>query len=184
MKKYYLLFLLVSAFVFSQDKPSKLGMFGTLEANVGLDLADIIRNNRAKTDDERSQLPPGKFNYGFTSQIGFQSLNWFALSGGIRYSFIDPNYHLLYAMAQPTFFISDPKDEDFEYLFASVGTKINYTAAKNAGFVGIGAGKIEPINTRFGHKFQLNADLQVLDGESNIFVGLTYGIIVFSNKNL
>ena len=184
MKKFYLLLLFVSTLAFSQEKPAKLGVFGSLEASVGLDLADIIRTNNAQSDYEKSQLPPGKFNYGFTSQIGFQPFNWFALSGGIRYSYIDPNYHLLYAMVQPHFFLGDPKDQDFLYIYGNFGTKINQTAAKNAGFAGLGIGKIEPLNKHLGHKFQLYLEDQVLDGEGNIFIGLSYGVVFLGNKNL
>ena len=184
MKKFYFLFLFISVFGFAQEKPNKLGIFGTLEVGAGFDLADIIRTNQAKTDNEKSQLPPGKFNYGFTSQLGFQPLHWFALSGGLRYSYIDPNYHLLYAVVQPSFFLGDPKVEDFLYIYGSFGTKINHTASKNAGFAGVGVGKIEPLNRHFGHKFQLYLEDQVLEGEGNVFIGLSYGIVIFSNKNL
>ncbi|MBU4538312.1 MAG: hypothetical protein L6264_10715 [Weeksellaceae bacterium] len=178
------MFLLISVFGFAQEKPNKLGVFGTFDANVGFDLGDIIRTNQAKTDYEKSQLPPGKFNYGFSSQIGFQPLNWFALGGGLRYSYIDPNYHMLYAMVQPTFFIGDRKEEDFLYIYGNYGTKINQTATKQGDFVGLGIGKIEPLGKHFGHKFQIYLEDQILDNEGNIFIGLSYGIVIFSNKNL
>ena len=129
MKNFYLLFLIFPFLGFGQEKAAKLGAFSTLETNIGLDLAQMIRDGRAKTDYEKSQLPPGKYNYGFTAQIGVQPLNWFALGGGLRYSYIDPNYHLLYAMVQPKFFLGDTRDEEFFYLFGSMGTKINRTAA-------------------------------------------------------
>ena len=184
MKNFYLLFFIFPFLGFGQEKAAKLGAFSTLETNIGLDLAQMIRDGRAKTDYEKSQLPPGKYNYGFTAQIGVQPLNWFALGGGLRYSYIDPNYHLLYAMVQPKFFLGDPRDEEFFYLFGSMGTKINRTAADNAGFVGIGAGMVEPLSKRFGHLFSVAVEDQILDGEGSIFISLSYGIIIFSNKNL
>lgn len=184
MKKLLPLFLLSSISLFSQEKPNKLGVFVSLEANIGFDVAEMIRRNNARTEYEKSQLPPGKFNYGFTSQIGFQPFNWFALSGGFRYSYIDPNYHLLYYVVQPNFFLGDPKDEEFAYLFGNIGSKINHTAAENAGFIGLGIGRIEPVNKYLGHKFQIYLEDQVLDGTGNIFLGFSYGLVIFSNKNL
>lgn len=184
MKKIYYLFLLIPILGFAQEKPNKLGVFGSIETNIGFDLGDMIRTSNAKTDYEKSQLPSGKFNYGFASQIGFQPLNWFALSGGLRYSYIDPNYHLLYFTVQPYFFLGDPRDEDFGFIFVNYGNKMNQTAARNGGFVGLGIGKIEPLSKRFGHKFQLYLEDQILDGNGNIFIGLSYGIVIFSNQKL
>lgn len=175
---------LTSGSIFGQKKPNKLGVFGSVEANIGFDLADIIRTKSAQSQYEYERLPPGKFNYGFTSQVGFQPLTWLALNGGLRYSYIDPNYHMLYVTVQPQFFLGDPKDEEFKYLFLNLGQKINKTAAKDAGFVGIGVGMIEPVNKNIGHKFQISLEDQVLDGEGNVFIGVSYGIVFFSNKKL
>lgn len=180
-----LLFLLFfSLFLFAQDKPNKLGVFTTIDANVGFDLGRMIRDNQAKTEFEKSRLPPGKYNYGFSLLAGYQPLQWFSISGGLRYSYIDPNFHLLYYKIQPNFYVNDPRDGEFNYLFANFGTKLNRTAAKTAGFVGLGFGRIEPLNKKFGHHFQLSLDDQIIEGESTIFIGFSYGIILFSNKNL
>lgn len=176
--------LVLSSFAFSQDYPPRknLGFFTTVDANIGFDLASIIKSNRAKTEEERRQVPPGKFNYGFSSQIGYQPLSWFALAGGLRYSYIDPNYHLLYFTVQPYFFINDKTDDDFLFISAKYGNKINHTAAKNAGFVGLSVGKMEAINSNLGQYFSLNIENQVMDGNGTFFIGLTYGLVLFSNK--
>lgn len=185
MKKIILLFFLFNyTLFFSQEESTKLGVFTSFDANIGLDLADIIRTSQAETQEEKDRLPPGKFNYGFSALAGIQPFNWFSVSGGLRYSYIDPNYHLLYYKLQPQFYLGDPKDEEFTYLFANFGSMINHTAAKQAGFVGIGVGFVEPLSKRFGHQFQINLDDQILDGNGNIFIGISYGIILFSNKNL
>ena len=79
MKKIILLLLVsFSLFLFSQEKPNKLGVFTTLDANIGFDLGSIIRDNQAKSDYEKSQLPPGKYNYGFSLLAGYQPLKWFS----------------------------------------------------------------------------------------------------------
>lgn len=176
--------LVLSSFAFSQDYPPRknLGFFTTIDANLGLDLASIIRNNQAKTDYEQSQVPHGKFNYGFSSQVGYQPISWFALAGGLRYSYIDPNYHLLYFTVQPYFFINDKTDDDFLFISAKYGNKINHTAAKNAGFIGLSIGKMEPMTNNLGQYFSVNLESQVVDDNGTFFVGLTYGLMLFSNK--
>ena len=186
MKRIFLILLLIiSATSFAQDEtPKRLGFFTSIDANVGFDLGSIIKNNQANDDYERSQLPPGKFNYGISAMVGYQPWKWFAISGGSRYSYIDPNYHLIYWKVEPKFIISDALDEDLGYLFFNFGNKINETAASKAGFVGIGFGKIETLSKRFGHQFQIYLDVQRIDNESPVFVGFSYGIILFSNKNL
>lgn len=185
MRKTFILFILFSIFAFSQEKKSlKLGAFGSLEANIGLDLKEIIRRNNATNDYEKYNEPPGKFNYGFSANAGFQPLKWFAVSGGLRYSYVDPNYHLIYATAQPYFILNNPEDREFVYIFANIGQQINKTAAEKSGFLGLGIGKIEPINERLGQKFQIYLDDQVIAGEANVFIGISYGIVIFSNKNL
>lgn len=170
--------------IFAQKQSYRLGFFTSIDANVGLDLADIIRTNQAQTEFEKENLPPGKYNYGFNLLAGYQPLNWFSISGGLRYSYIDPNYHMLYYKVQPQVYVGNLKDEDYTYLFANFGTKINHTAAKQAGFIGLGFGMVEPLSKRFGHQFQVYLDDQILDGSGNVFIGISYGIILFSNKNL
>ena len=185
MKKIILIItILASGLFFSQEKSNKLGFFSSIDANIGFDLGDIIRTNKAQTQYEIDQLPPGKYHYGFSAMVGYHPLNWFSLSGGLRYSYIDPNFHLIYFKVQPQVFVGDLKDEDYTYFFANFGRKINQTAAKEAGFVGIGFGMIEPFGKRFGHQFQVNLDDQIIDGSGTIFIGISYGIILFSNKDL
>lgn len=185
MKRFLFIFLIIiSSSSFAQESPKKLGVFTSFDVNIGLDLADMIRRNRVQSDYEESQLPPGKFNYGISGMIGFQPLKWFAISGGLRYSYIDPNYHMVYWKVEPKFIINDALDEDFGYLFVNFGNKINETNANNASFVGIGIGKTETLSKRFGHQFQVSLDFQKIDHDTNIFIGISYGIILFSNKNL
>ena len=185
MKKLVFLgFLIFASMLYGQEKSNKLGVFTSLDLNIGFDLGDIIRTNLAKDDYELSQLPPGKFNYGISFLVGVQPINWFSLSAGLRYSYIDPNYHLVYYKVQPNFYLGDSTDQDFLYLFANVGSKLNETAAEKASFVGVGIGKIEPLSKRFGHQFQVSLDNQIINREGNIFIGFSYGIILFGNKNL
>lgn len=184
MNKIYFLILLISNFLYSQDKANKLGIFAGVEANVGFDVAAMIKEKQATSEYERQNLDPGKFNYGFTAQVGYQPLNWFALATGLRYAYVDPNFHVVYWTFQPFFIISNPKDEEFTYISANFGTQINHTASKNAKLVGLSVGFFEPITKNFGNKFQVNLEVHNFDGNSTLFVGFSYGIAFFSNKKL
>lgn len=54
MKKFLIFSIVfISVFNFAQEKPIKLGFFTSVDANIGLDLGDIIRSNQAKTDYEK-----------------------------------------------------------------------------------------------------------------------------------
>ena len=184
MKKIYFLLLLISNFLFSQEKPNKLGIFGVVEANIGFDVAAMIKQSQVTSEYQRQNLDPGKFNYGFAAQVGYQPLNWFALGIGLRYSYVDPNFHVIYWTVQPFFIISNPQDEEFTYISANFGTQINHTSSKNAKLIGLSFGFFEPITKSLGNKFQINLDVQNFDGNSTFFIGFSYGITFFSNKKL
>ena len=80
------------------------------------------------------------------------------------------------------FFINDKTDDDFLFISAKYGNKINHTAAKNAGFIGLSIGKMEPMTNNLGQYFSVNLESQVVDDNGTFFVGLTYGLMLFSNK--
>lgn len=184
MKKLYFLFLLIPTIIFSQEKSNKLGFFGTAEANVGFDVGAMIKENQVTSEYERQKLDPGKFNYGFTTQVGFQPLQWFAMGTGLRYSYVNPNFHVIYWTLQPYFIISSPKDDEFTFISINYGSQINNTASKNAKLIGLSVGFFEPITKNLGNKFQLSLEAQNFDGNGTLFLGFTYGILLFSNKKL
>ena len=178
--------LLMGVFAFSQEKENlKLGVFGTLQTDVGLDLGSILRKPQNPNEyySEKDQFPT-YFTYGFTGQIGYQPLNWLALGTGLRYSYISPKFHNIYWTVQPYFFVSNPKDKEFNFITLNFGKQINTTQGlSNNGFIGVGGGFYELARERTAQKFQLNLDVQVAD-DAVWFLGLSYGITVFSNKNL
>lgn len=176
--------LVFSSTAFSQDyQPRKnLGFFGTLETNIGFDLASMFKNSQAKTEYERYTAPPGKFNYGVTSQVGYQPISWFALAGGMRYSYIDPNFHLLYWTVQPYFIINDKIDDDYIYLSPKFGSQTNQSAVNNAKFIGINLGKIEAMGNNLAQQYAVSLETQVIGGESTFFIGPSYGLTLFSNS--
>ena len=177
--------LLAYALLFSQKENLKLGYFGSVQADAGLDLGSIIRKPADPNDyySAKDQFPT-YFSYGFTGQLGYQPLNWFAIAGGLRYSYISPKFHNLYWMVQPYFFVSNPIDKEFQYITLNFGRQINTThGLRDNGFIGLGVGGFGLINERVAQKIQLNLDMQVAD-DAVWFLGFSYGITVFSNKNL
>lgn len=187
MKKTVLLiFLLTNIFTFSQTKENlKLGVFGSVHADIGLDLGSIIRKPQDPNDyySTKDQYPT-YFTYGFTGQIGYQPLNWFALATGLRYSYISPKFHNIYWMVQPYFFVSNPVDKEFRFITLNFGKQINTTQGlSNNAFLGIGAGFYDVVGERLAQKIQLNLDVQNAD-DAVWFLGISYGITIFSNRNL
>ena len=183
MKKLYLILLLISVLGFSQEKNKieKMGLYSTTTINLGLDLVQMIAD-KGKSDYELQNSPPGKFNYGITSILGYHLFNRLSLGTGLRYSFVDSNYHLVYLLAQSKIYLDDPEEEDPLFLNINYGKQINRTAINNATVIGIEIGKIEVLNNRFGHQFSINLDAQIFE-QGTLFVGFSYGITIFSNKD-
>ena len=147
MKKLYLILLLISVLGFSQEKNKieKMGLYSTTTINLGLDLVQMIAD-KGKSDYELQNSPPGKFNYGITSILGYHLFNRLSLGTGLRYSFVDSNYHLVYLLAQSKIYLDDPEEEDPLFLNINYGKQINKSAISNATVIGIEIGKIEALS--------------------------------------
>lgn len=179
--------VLLSSLCFGQNKiNNKLHFFGVAQADIGLDLGSIVNpdTNVDGTPNYYSENPT-YFTYGLTTKAGYQPFNWLALSSGLRYSFISPKFHNLYWLIQPYFFFSPAEDKDFNYLTFNYGTQINSTQGRSHnGFIGIGIGKFDLVGQNFAQKLQLNLDVHTTLNDAVWFLGLSYGIVIFSNKNL
>jgi hypothetical protein len=184
-KLFYFAVLFIGISISAQTKSNtqKMGFYTNLDANIGFDLVTILRNDKNKTEYEKQQEDPGKFNYGFTTTAGFQPLKWFVLGAGFRYSYIDPNNHFIYFLLQPQFILSNPQEDDPIFLKLSLGKQINQTSINNNEFLGISLGKTEVLSPRFSHYFQVNLDFQNANDGGVAFVGVSYGVQIFSNKN-
>lgn len=178
----------MSSLYFGQNKTSnKLNFFGTAQADIGLDLGSILRPNKNPdgTPKYYYEEQPTYFTYGASVQGGYQPLNWLALSTGLRYSYITPKFHNVYWIVQPYFFISPPENKEFGYLTLNFGKQINITQGRSAnGFIGIGVGKFDLAGQNLAQKFQLNLDVQTTKNDAIWFLGFSYGIVLFNNKNL
>lgn len=188
MKK-LLLFVLVlfSIYHYSQMKPDlKMGSFITAQADIGLDIGSIWRSRHSDFNygNPYYESPPMYYTHGFTTQIGFQPKNWIAVAGGVRYSYVGPKFHNLYWTIQPYFFISPPEYKEFSFITLQLGRQFNNThGLTDNGFMGIGVGKFELIGIRLAQKIQLNLDVQMAN-DAIWFVGFSYGITIFTNRNL
>ena len=181
--------ILIAALVSAQEYPNRkpLGLFSGIDANIGYDLGAIIRTATENTENiydpyqYDTRQKPGRLNYGFTYLAGYQPFSRFSFAGGFRYSYVDPNFHIIYALAQANVYLGPLYEEDFQYIFVRGGGMLNHSAVSNAGFFGVGFGKIEPLGNHFGHFFQMYIESQVLD-QGTAFLGISYGIILFGNK--
>lgn len=181
MKRIFFILVCFFGSLVNAQTGKKLGFYTSLDANLAIDLAGVIQPE-PQTPYEKENADPGRFTYGASALVGYQPLNWFSVAGGLRYSYVLPNFHLIYYKFQTNFYVANKYEEDLTYIFANFGKKINRTAAESAGFLGLGVGKTEPLGNRFGHQFQLGLDLQSTGDDTVVFVGLSYGIILFSNK--
>lgn len=179
----FIFYLSLSISAQNKSDSQKMGFYTNLDANIGFDLVTILRSDKNKTEYEKQQEEPGKYNYGFTATAGFQPLKWFVFGAGLRYSYIDPNNHFIYFLIQPQFILNNPQDDDPFFLKLSLGKQINHTSINNNEFLGISFGKTEVLSPRFSHYFQFNLDFQNANDGGVAFVGFSYGVQIFSNKN-
>ncbi|MDO4224853.1 MAG: hypothetical protein Q4C75_03055 [Bergeyella zoohelcum] len=184
--KLVLVISLLSTGLFAQKKDNlKLGTFAGLEANVGLDFISMIRkddDNKAYYDDKPLQ---GDFTYGLQAQLGYHFTNRLAFSTGLRYSYINPNFHLIYWNFHPYVFLGDPKDENFTYISANYSTQINRSVINNGRVLGLSIGKFDVIDDRISQKYWVGLDLHNVNlKDKGVFFNIGYGITFFSNKSL
>ena len=125
--------------------------------------------------------PPRKIMYGITAIGGYNFLPNFALGTGFRYSFIQDNYHLIYLMVQPKF-IFDPGDRPF-YIELNYGKQLNHSAVSDAEFWGGRLGMQVSYTKRISQEGGIFLEAHKLGNSNPFFVGISYGVTIFSNKN-
>jgi hypothetical protein len=103
------------------------------------------------------------------------------LAGGFRYSFIENNYHLVYVVIQPKI-IFRPGDNPF-FVEVNYGKQINNAVVSNAEFWGARFGIQVSYSKRLSQEGGIILESHKFDNSNTFFVGLSYGITIFSNKN-
>jgi len=185
MKKILLLLTLCSSLLsFSQNtetKKQKMDFYFNPSVNVGYNL---FKEKEVPNNTQYIQLKaPNKISYGITAIGGYNFLPNFALGTGFKYSFIEDNYHLVYVMIQPKFIFA-PGDRPF-YIDLNYGKQINNAVVSDSEFWGARLGMQVSYSKRLSQEggivfegYKLNSS-----NKNPFFIGLSYGITIFSNKN-
>lgn len=189
MKKIFLLTCLYcSGFGLSQQQQNKkqsMGFYINPTLNLGYNLGNRIRDNQNKDSQYYQQYVspylPNKITYGITAVAGYNFLPNLALGSGLKYSFIDDNFHLLYWVIQPKIIFS-PGDNPF-FVEVNYGKQINNAVVSDAEFWGARLGIQVSYSKRLSQEGGIILESHKFDNSSAVFVGLSYGITIFSNKN-
>lgn len=181
-------FLLISLQLFSQVNPTKkpkMDFYFNSNLNVGYNLGNRIKENQNKDsyDYQQNVAPflPNDFTYGISAIGGYNFLPNFAIGTGVKYSYIDPNFHIMYWMIQPKV-IFNPGDEAF-FIDFTYGKQFNKSVVSNADFWSLKAGIQVSYSKRLSQEGGLFLEGAQLGNTGAVFIGISYGITIFSNKN-
>ncbi|MFL9833264.1 hypothetical protein [Chryseobacterium terrae] len=183
-----LVFLIFSVSVFSQvdsGKKPKMNFYVNPTLNVGYNLGNQIKDNQNKDSQYYQQYVapylPNKITFGMSVVGGYNFLPNFAIGTGLKYSYIDPNFHLMYWLIQPKF-IFNPGDEAF-FIDVTYGKQFNKSAVSNSDFWSLKAGLQVAYSKRLSQEGGLVLEGFQLGNSNATFIGISYGITIFSNKN-
>lgn len=178
-----ILVLLTSVKFFSQEIKAKkptMGFYFNPSLNVGFNLQTKDNNFTNSQYIEPKRI--GKMAYGITAIGGYNFLPNFALGTGFKYSFIEDNYHLVYWMIQPKIIFS-AGDRPF-YIDLNYGRQLNHSAISDSEIWGARLGMMVSYSKRLSQEGGITFEGHQLNGKSNgFFIGLSYGVTIFSNKN-
>lgn len=190
MNKKTLLILSLFTFscIFSQEtKTSRPTMefYINPTVNLGYNLGNKIRDNQNKDSQYYQQYiapyVPNDFTYGITAVAGYNFIPNLALGSGLKYSFIDANFHLLYWVFQPKIMFN--AGDEAIFIDLNYGKQINRSAVSDARFYGLKIGTQISYSKRLSQEGGIILESHKFANSSAVFVGLSYGITVFSNKN-
>ncbi|MCW1962911.1 hypothetical protein [Chryseobacterium viscerum] len=178
-------FLLVLVFVkaFSQNTEtgkSKMDFYFNPSLNAGFNINKKNQTNNSQYIESRSSL--GNLTYSITAIGGYNFLPNFAIGTGFKYSFIQDNYHLIYWIIQPKIIFS-PGERPF-YIDINYGKQLNHSAISETEFWGGRLGMQVSYSKRLSQEGGIVFESHKLkDDADGFFIGLSYGITIFSNKN-
>lgn len=183
-----ILVLLSSITVSSQvedSKKPKMNFYFNPTLNVGYNVKNQSKRNQ-NADSQYYQnyvspYLPNDFTYGISAVGGYNFLPNFAIGTGLKYSYIDPNFHLMYWLIQPKF-IFNPGDEAF-FIDVTYGKQINSSVISNSEFWGLKLGLQVSYSKRLSQEGGLVFETLQASRSNTLFIGLSYGITIFSNKN-
>ena len=185
MKKLSILLLLVSIFGFSQTEKRPIqGFYFSPEVSGGFNLSNIIEGNRDR-DNNLNNPPvnyPNDFSYGISAVAGFNFIPNLSLGGGIKYTYTTDNFHILYGIIQPKILFNVDNGEPV-FIDLTYGFQLNRSVVDNADLYGIKVGKLVSHSKRLSQQGGFYLEGQQLGNTGVTFVGIFYGLTIFSNKN-
>ena len=187
MKKLYFIFVLISSFAFSQTKLEKRpiqGFYFSPELSAGFNLSNIIQGNRDR-DNNPNNPPanyPNDFSYGISAVAGYHFIPNLSLGGGLKYTYTTNNFHILYGIIQPKILFNVDDGEPI-FIDLTYGFQLNKSVVDNADLYGLKVGKLISHRKRLSQQAGFYLEGQQLGNTGVTFVGLFYGLTIFSNKN-
>jgi hypothetical protein len=181
-------FLSISLQSFSQvdqSKKPKMDFYFNPTLNIGYNVKNQSKRNQNQDSqyyqDYVSPYLPNDFTYGISAVGGYNFLPNFAIGTGLKYSYIDPNFHMMYWLIQPKF-VFNPGDEAF-FIDVTYGKQINKSVISNSEFWGLKLGLQVAYSKRLSQEGGLVFETLQASRSNTLFIGLSYGITIFSNKN-
>lgn len=185
MNKLSTLLLLVSIFGFSQTEKKPIqGFYFNPEVSAGFNLSNIITTNRDERNNLENQYTtyPNDFSYGISAVAGFNFIPNLSLGGGIKYTYTTDNFHILYGIIQPKILFNVDNGEPV-FIDLTYGFQLNRSVVDNADLYGIKVGKLVSHSKRLSQQGGFYLEGQQLGNTGVTFVGIFYGLTIFSNKN-
>ncbi|MDN5626909.1 hypothetical protein SAMN05660493_02026 [Epilithonimonas bovis DSM 19482] len=187
--KHFLLFMtligITNTFAQETAKSKTMGFYISPNVQVGYNLGNSIKDSQHKNDAYYQQYVspylPNDFTYGLGVVGGYHILPFFALGTGLRYNFIANNQHLLNWVVQPKFFFGNNDDKGF--LELEYGTQINHSNVNNTNFYGLKIGYLESFSKRLNSDISFFIYSQNYDKSGAVFIGVSFGATIFTNKN-
>lgn len=170
--------LLLSVSIFSQNSQHAIPKkYVSVEGGLGVDagwVANTILNNDASRDI-------GVFTYSLSAQAGYRFTNRLALSTGVQYAYLTPDFHPIYWRTHGFIYLGDTSDESFNYLSLSYGKQLNFSSGRDISVLGFSFGTGEIIHGKTGHNMSLFLDLYTSENPV-LMVGVSYRIMLFSKR--
>ena len=185
MNKLSTLLLLVSIFGFSQTEKRPIqGFYFSPEVSAGFNLSNIIKNNIDERNNLENQYTtyPNGLSYGISAVAGFNFIPNLSLGGGIKYTYTTDNFHILYGIIQPKI-LFNVDDGEPVFIDLTYGFQLNRSVVNNADLYGIKLGKLVSHSKRLSQQGGFYLEGQQLGNTGVTFVGVFYGLTIFSNKN-
>lgn len=185
MKKIFLfLAITVSLLFFAQNEQYKIpkqDLFFTFDTQIGFNLADILRKKETFSD-ENPLLEKTYFTYGFSAYLGYNFVPRFSFATGLKYNYITNDIHPIYWVFQPRYYFNVDSDEPV-YLGIYYGKKVNKTTVVQANVFGVNAGVFHPITSFSNLSFSGFLELHSLNSDPSWFLGVNFGINIFTGAN-